>query len=547
MSLSRHYQEIIDALGRSLSLVSAPDPSHDELARGGGAPSRASQSPGDPDDVPLLGLVHGSRRGPGYLRRWIAGETLGARLERMGADDVAGVLRVMREIGSALSYLHDSGAVHGAMSPRTVVWMTPMGRLWLIGLAVGDAARPRSRAASRPTSASCRCRASGPTAQWLPTAASDQWQLAATCFAVLTGETPPSDEVPPIQLLRPDCPRAVAAVIDRALSADPAERLPVRRGDAARDRSRSSAAGRWSMLAGDEPGRRTPNESPKARLRWALADDYEVLAALGAGSFGSVWRVRDLITRPRGRAQAAAPARRARRAQRGAISPRGEARRAARASGDRADLRLGQPRRRAWYTMELAEGGSVADLVARVRPARAHRDRAADRLQCSAASRRRTRSASSTAISSRRTCSSTDIGGGASRTSASRTSTGEERAGASRHAGVRPPEQLLGETQDAAADCFSLAAIVAFALTGTPPFGERDSAHDSRARAARRRRPVGRTRRRSPSGCGAGLSPDAGRSVRGRDRDAGGVARGGADRLRARAPACRGGGGGSRG
>ena len=30
------------------------------------------------------------------------------------------------------------------------------------------------------------------------------------------------------------------------------------------------------------------------RLRWALADDYEVISPLGAGSFGSVWRVRDL-------------------------------------------------------------------------------------------------------------------------------------------------------------------------------------------------------------------------------------------------------------
>ena len=54
--------------------------------------------------------------------------------------------------------------------------------------------------------------------------------------------------------------------------------------------------------------------------------------------------------------------------------------------------------------------------------------------------------------------------------------TGEEIAGASGTPAFAPPEQLLGEPQDAAADCFSLAAIVAFALTGSPPFGERDSA-----------------------------------------------------------------------
>src|SRR5262249_61084437 len=54
--------------------------------------------------------------------------------------------------------------------------------------------------------------------------------------------------------------------------------------------------------------------------------------------------------------------------------------------------------------------------------------------------------------------------------------TGEETAGASGTPAFAAPEQLLGEEQDAAADCFSLAAIVAYALTGTPPFGERDSA-----------------------------------------------------------------------
>jgi serine/threonine-protein kinase len=54
--------------------------------------------------------------------------------------------------------------------------------------------------------------------------------------------------------------------------------------------------------------------------------------------------------------------------------------------------------------------------------------------------------------------------------------TGEEAPGASGTPAFAAPEQLLGEQQDAAADCFSLAAIVAFALSGTPPFGERDSA-----------------------------------------------------------------------
>ena len=52
---------------------------------------------------------------------------------------------------------------------------------------------------------------------------------------------------------------------------------------------------------------------------------------------------------------------------------------------------------------------------------------------------------------------------------------GEELTGASGTPAFSPPEQLLGEPQDASADCFSLAAIAAFVLTGTPPYGESDS------------------------------------------------------------------------
>jgi eukaryotic-like serine/threonine-protein kinase len=52
---------------------------------------------------------------------------------------------------------------------------------------------------------------------------------------------------------------------------------------------------------------------------------------------------------------------------------------------------------------------------------------------------------------------------------------GEEAAGTSGTPAFAAPEQLLGELQDGAADCFSLAAVVYFALTGSPPFGESEA------------------------------------------------------------------------
>ena len=178
---------MIDALGRSLSLVSAPDPAHHAWLEAEARHLAHRNHPAMPTTYHYWATFSESRRGPGYLRRWIAGETIGARLRRMGTDDIPGVLRVLREIGSALSYLHDLGTAHGAMSPDTV-WTTPMGRLWIIGW---QWAMPPNEIppGSCPTCASCRSRTSGSTGKWTPTPLSDQWQLAAICFAMLTGET----------------------------------------------------------------------------------------------------------------------------------------------------------------------------------------------------------------------------------------------------------------------------------------------------------------------------------------------------------------------
>ena len=119
-----------------------------------------------------------SRRGPGYLRRWIAGETIGARLARAWAPTTSpGVLRVMREIGSALSYLHDLGAVHGCMSPDTV-WTTPMGRLWIIGWQWAMPP-PRFPPGLRPDFRFMPVPHEWGDGVWRPSPASDQWQLAA--------------------------------------------------------------------------------------------------------------------------------------------------------------------------------------------------------------------------------------------------------------------------------------------------------------------------------------------------------------------------------
>jgi serine/threonine protein kinase len=465
----RHYQEIIDALGRSLSLVSAPDPAHAAWLESEARHLAHRNHPAAPTTYHYWASFKESRRGPGYLRRWIAGETLGSRVRRGGPEDSPTALRIMREVGSVLSYLHDSGSVHGCVSPE-IVWMAPMGRLWIMGwqwaIPLSDipaGVLPDFRFQPVPNEWT--------DGAWLPTPLTDQWQLAAVCFATLTGELPPPAGVPPIHLLRPDTPQAVAQVIDRALDADPARRFPSI-ASMLRAMDRVVGSRTMVMLAGDEPGV-TDNESEEVRLRWALADDYEVLASLGSGSFGSVWRVRDLSLGREVALKLLHP--HIARDERAVARFRREAKLAAQLAhpaivpiydwDSRGDV--------AWYTMELAEGGSVAELVERA-GARAvteiapHVDFMLSGLAAAHAIGiiHRDLKPENILIDRYRQWRIADFG--------IAQAAGEERAGTSGTPAFAAPEQLLGEQQEAAVDCFSLAAIVAFVLSGQPPFGDRD-------------------------------------------------------------------------
>ena len=307
--------------------------------------------------------------------------------------------------------------------------------------------------------------------EWMPTPASDQWQLAALSFAALTGEAPPSHGAPPIKLVRPETPEALASALDRALAVDPGDRFPtlasllraVDRGDPART----------VVMVRGEPNRSTA-DSAEARMRWAVGDDYEILSKLGSGAFGTVWRARDLSLEREVALKALHPA-----------IARDD--KAVRAFWREAKLaaQLAHPAivpiydwdsngELSWYTMELAEEGSVASLIQTSGPRQLgelagqvqqvldgltvahangilHRDLKPENILIDRYGRWRI----------------TDFG--------IANVTGEDVAGTTGTPAFAAPEQLLGEPQGPEADHFALAAIVYFALTGVAPFGEGDA------------------------------------------------------------------------
>jgi serine/threonine-protein kinase len=460
----RHYQEIIDALGRSLSLVTAPDPAHLNWLAAEARYLGHRNHPSIPTTYHYWTKYRDVRRGPGYLRRWIEGETVGAHVRRTGPEDVPYMLRLLRASGSTVAYLHDAGVAHGALSPEHI-WVAPTGRIWLLGWqwAIPRADLPAGVAPDRRWT---------PTAPewtiggWLPTPASDQWQLAATCFAALTGELPPSNDPPPLRLVRPDVPQTVASALDRALAENPGER---HRSMVSLLRSLDRASSSRSVMVS---GGITPEkewQSDEARLRWAVGDDYDVLAMLGKGTFGTVWRVRDLSLEREVALKMLHP--HIASDERAVARFRREARLAAQLAhpaivpiydwDSRGDV--------SWYTMELAEGGSVADLVTRNGPREFAEiapqvDAVLDALVSAHANSiiHRDLKPENILIDRYRRWRITDFG-------IARVA-GEDQGGASGTPAFAAPEQLLGEAQGPSVDCFAVAAIVVYVLRGHAPF-----------------------------------------------------------------------------
>jgi serine/threonine protein kinase len=378
------------------------------------------------------------------------------------------MLRVLRAVGSAIAYLHDASQVHGAISPDSI-YVTPTGRAWLLGWpwavpreVIPSGIAPDPRWTPRP--------AEWAAGQWNPTIESDQWQLAATCFAVLTGELPPRVEIPPIRWVRPDCPANVAELLDKALSVDPSARFhSVASLLRAIEKISSSGSSGLETASGEF---RSMNE--EQRLRWATGDDYEVLSSLGSGTFGSVWRVRDLTLQREVALKMLHPA--VARSEEAVSRFMKEAQLAARLQHPAIVPIYAWEQKGGvhWYVMELEDEGSIGDLVRRSgkRPLEEVGPQIAFILDGLAAAHQhgiihRDLKPENILLSRYRHWRIADFG--------IAHALGEGESGTSGTPAFAAPEQLLGEPHGVASDLFAIAAIACFALAGRPPYEGTDA------------------------------------------------------------------------
>jgi serine/threonine-protein kinase len=304
---------------------------------------------------------------------------------------------------------------------------------------------------------------------------SDVYTAGALIYVAITGQEPPLD---PRALrrpteLRPACPRTVERIILRALQPDPDDRY-------------LTAAEMLEDFASDAGAFETPivpvGQGPVAdaednvrwekRLRRALGDDYELLNLLGTGGFGRVYRVRDLHLEREVALKVLQPL--LTRDPEVVERFRREAQLAAGLShpnivniydiGGRSGL--------LWYTMELIDGPSLAQLVEREGPLPLDRVLRLLREALSALAHahgsglvHRDIKPENMLIDLTGALQITDFG--------LALAIRRNFAGATSQSGTpqfASPEQLLGERVDQRSDLYSLAAVAYYALLGTPPF-----------------------------------------------------------------------------
>ena len=424
-------------------------------------------------DHPSIRHVYAAGIQGGYVYRvgnWIAGESLADAVAR-GPRPIPQVLSIGRDLLYALDHAHVRGITVRRITPATLM-IDSGSRAVVTDLRYANqvlATVAAARQADDSPFLAPEVRSGG---RGDPDA--DIWLAGALLYFALTGKAP-EGKLPPVSELRPDCPKNIEAWVMRALEKKPKERFP-------------TAAEMLAELANftdpfNEPAAAGPvailPDSPmwERRLRRALGDDYALIADIGQGSFGTVYRVRDLHLEREVAMKVLDP----RLTQDPAIAEsfQREAQLAASLRHPNIvsiydiDARLGL----LWYTMEWIQGQNVAQLVDRrgrlsVAAAIDIIDDTLSALEYAHARRivHRDIKPENLLADKETRIHVTDFG------LAVALPRGRLFGGATSRSGTphfAAPEQLAGGQVDQRTDLFSLSAVALYLLLGRPPFKER--------------------------------------------------------------------------
>ncbi|MGP4033182.1 protein kinase domain-containing protein [Pseudarthrobacter sp. 1C304] len=215
-----------EAVRREVRILSVLD--HDHLVRARsvvrlrGKPGTRSGS-GESDGVDTSGANDGGGEGLdptlGLIMDYAAGGSLGQLVAGRGKLGPGETVTVLTPVAQALAYLHGNGCTHGDVSPGNVLF-TAHGKPLLADLGV---ARMAADAPASPDAGTDGFRDPAPIdavrAGLQPER--DVYSLAALGWYCLTGSPPePGAQRPPLPLLVPEVPPALAAALESGLAED---------------------------------------------------------------------------------------------------------------------------------------------------------------------------------------------------------------------------------------------------------------------------------------------------------------------------------------
>jgi serine/threonine protein kinase len=219
---------------------------------------------------------------------WIEGESLEEACER-GPRPITEVLGMARDLLAGVEHANVRGVVIRRILPTTLM-LDVSGRAVITDLRYANRVLPVVAIPDAPANfpfLAPEVRGGEPGDP-----GADVYTTGAVLYYAVTG-TPPREPPQPPREIRPTCPAALERILLRALSSEPRDRYPTA-GEMLADLTADT--GDFAQTEpGPPPTQLTPGSPTwERRLRRALGDDYELLGDVGAGSFGHVYRVRDL-------------------------------------------------------------------------------------------------------------------------------------------------------------------------------------------------------------------------------------------------------------
>jgi len=219
---------------------------------------------------------------------WIEGESLAEACAR-GPRPIPDVLALARDLLDGLEHAHVRGVVVRRLLPTTLM-LDVAGRAIITDLRYANRVLPVVAIPDAPVNFPFL--APEVRGGEVGDPGADVYAAGAVLYFALTGVAPGEPTRRPSEL-RPTCPAALERILLRALSPGLRDRY-LTAGEMLTDLA-ADTGDFGGTEAGPPPTQMKPG-SPvwERRLRRALGDDYELLREIGSGSFGRVYRVRDL-------------------------------------------------------------------------------------------------------------------------------------------------------------------------------------------------------------------------------------------------------------